>query len=54
MFLHKRGQVTASVHGPTVVGNGWVVGKRRSLFEIGKKGEALKLQSRGQDSQIIY
>ena len=59
MFLHPRGQVTASAHGPTglwgVVIRGvhrWDVGKHSSLFQKGKKGEALKLQSSGKDSQI--
>lgn len=53
MFLYKREQVTASVRGPTVVGSRWDVGKYRALFQKGKEGEALKLQSSGQDPQII-
>lgn len=62
MFLHPRGQVTASVHAPTGSRGGgvmrgvhrWDVGKYSSLFQKGKKGEALKLQSSGKDSQIDH
>lgn len=43
MFLHKREQVTSSVHGPTVVGSRWDVGKHKSLFKKERKVRPLNL-----------